>query len=189
MSEKIFESYTKFDNTSLKEIFKERVYNPRIAWYVDYYLKNPEQYALNFLAENSDGTETIRATSEDKDVRDPNDEENRWNGEEVTNWFYEKIDKEEKIEHIWILLFKASSGEVFGQHVEANKVFCFGPESLDIPGYNQWDIYVEDGLFGPLNKINQKSPELICIIDQPDLFGRLAEENLLHTYLMQLLLI
>lgn len=188
--EQAFAGNSKFGNKSLQDIFSNKVFNPQIAWYIDYYLKEVLLNYVNFLATCPETGKTIKATDENKEVRDPNDIENsQWSGEDVKNWFVETNEtgeEEEKIQHRWILLFEAKNRENFGIHFEAYRVFCFGPSSLHLPTENLWEEYVEDGLFGPIEASGQDKPQILYLIDQPDVFGFLDKTGLVNEYMVAL---
>jgi hypothetical protein len=127
-------------------------------------------------------------TNENKEQRDPNDAENgQWGGNDVAEWFKTTAPGGEKVEHRWILTFTSDTGEVWGLHVEANRIFCFGPTALSLPSENLWDLYVEEGIAGPLKaSLAFRTSRLQAMVMDPDIFGHLDKVGLVQEYMLAL---
>ncbi len=176
------------DGKALADIFATELSNDRMAWYVDYFTEDPEQFEVRLIAtEPSTGIE-IRMTNENKEQRDPNDAENgQWGGGDVAEWFKTTAPGGEKVEHRWILTFTSDTGEVWGLHVEANRIFCFGPNALSLPNENLWDLYVEEGIAGPLKaSLAFRTSRLQAMVMDPDIFGHLDKVGLVQEYMLAL---
>jgi hypothetical protein len=170
------------DGKALKDIFSSEVGNDRMAWYVDYFLEDPSKFQVRFLAEDSNGV-TVRMTNENKEQRDPNDQ---WGANDVSRWFQQEIPGSDSIEHRWIILFSSPVGEIWGLHLEANRVFLFGPNALSLPTENLWEDYVENGISGPIKASNHSQSVFLSLVIDPDLFGALDKENVLQDYMIAL---
>ena len=76
--------------------------NDRMAWYVDYFTEDPEQFEVRLIATEPNTGIEIRMTNENKEQRDPNDPENgQWGAGDVAEWFKKDVPGGEKIEHRW----------------------------------------------------------------------------------------
>ena len=168
---------------TLTDIFAHEVENPKMAWYVDYYTEDPGRYRVRYLAVSA--RNTIFMTNENKDERDPADlESSQWGGADVAEWF---SPDGSNVEHRWVFLFQHASGEVYGIHTEANRVFAFGPASLSLPMVNLWEEYVEHGILGPVQACSKiQESKLFGIIEDPDVQGQLVKSGLLQEYLSAL---
>lgn len=171
------------DSKSLTEIFSHDVENQKVAWYVDYYTEDPGRYRVRYLAVSP--TNKILMTNENKDERDPADPEStQWESADVAEWFSVEGSP---IEHRWVFLFQHTSGELYGIHCEANRVFAFGPASLSLPTSNLWEEYVEHGILGAIRGCTQFSDStLYGIIEDPNVRGQLEKSGLLVEYLSAL---
>lgn len=171
------------EGKTLTDIFAHEVENQKMAWYVDYYTEDPGRYRVRYLAVSP--TNTVLMTNENKDERDPADlESSQWGGSDVAEWFCRDGSK---VEHRWVFLFQHSSGEVYGIHCEANRVFAFGPASLSLPISNMWEEYVEHGILGPLKACSKvEESKLFGIIEDPDVHGQLVASGMLVEYLTAL---
>jgi hypothetical protein len=121
-------------------------------------------------------------TNENKEQRDPNDiEGSQWEGGDVAEWFGKT-----KPQHTWVAVFIHDTGEVFGIHVEANRVFPFGARALSLPVENLWTEYVEHGIYGPLKVcLMGKSAKLIAIVADAR-FATLETYGLTQDYMLTL---
>lgn len=176
------------DGKPLAEIFASELSNERMAWYVDYFTEDPEQFEVRLLATEPNTGVEIRMTNENKEQRDPNDPENgQWGGEDVAEWFKKDVPGGEKIEHRWIRSFTSDTGEVWGLHVESRRIFCFGPNALSLPTENLWDLYVEEGIAGPLKaSLAFRQSKLHSIVTDPDVYGTLDKIGLVQEYMLAL---
>lgn len=168
---------------TLTDIFAHEVENPKMAWYVDYYTEDPARYQVRYLAVSPRAT--VFMTNENKDERDPSDlEGSQWGGSDVAEWFSRDGSN---VEHRWVLIFQHASGEVYGLHVEANRVFAFGPASLNLPTNNLWEEYVEHGILGPVQAVAKlQESKLYGIIEDPDVGGQLTKSGLVIEYMTAL---
>lgn len=168
---------------TLTDIFAHEVENPKLAWYVDYYTEDPERYRVRYLASST--RETIYMTNENKDERDPADlEASQWGGGDVAEWFSKDGSN---IEHRWLFLFRHTSGELYGIHVEKFRVFAFGPASLSLPTSNLWEEYVEHGILGPVKSCTSiAESKLFGIVEDADIHGQLEKSGMLVDYLSAL---
>jgi hypothetical protein len=166
---------------SLSEIFSHEIKNDKMAWYIDYYTQNAEHYRVRYLATEAVNGHAIMMTNENKEARDPSDPEGgQWLGSDVAPWF--KKDGSDS-QHRWVFLFEHVSGETYGVHCEANRVFLFGPASLSLPTSNLWDEYVEHGIYGPIRSAAEfDQSQLESIIIDPDVHGSLEKKGLLIEY-------
>jgi hypothetical protein len=171
------------EDKSLTDIFAHEVENPKMAWYVDYYTEDPGRYRVRYLAVSP--RHTILMTNENKDERDPADlQGSQWEAGDVAEWF--TVDGS-TVEHRWCFIFRHTSGEVYGIHVEKFRVFAFGPASLSLSTSNLWEEYVEHGILGPLRSCaGVQESKLHGIIEDPDVYGHLSKTGLLVDYLSAL---
>jgi len=150
-----------FNGKRLDKIFDTEIDNDKIAWYVDYFTEDAQQYNVRYLAE--EGNEKVMMTNENKEQRDPNDLANsQWSGDDVAEWF-----GRERPQHTWAFIFAHGSGEIFGLHVQAHRVFPFGSRALSLPVTNLWDEYTEHGIHGPLKCLSTSSVKLVAIVADP----------------------
>jgi hypothetical protein len=173
---------TKFqESTPLTEIFDREVANNLVAWYVDYYTENAEQYRVRYLAQDDNGN-MVKMTNENKSHRDPADlESSQWGPDDVAEWFTEDGSD---VQNRLIFLFAHAAGETFGIHAEAYRVFSFGPASLSLPTTNLWPQYVEDGIHGPILGCGDFDQfKLLSIIENPNVHGHLDDAGLLSEYM------
>jgi hypothetical protein len=88
------------------------------------------------------------------------------------------------VQHRWLCLFQHPSGELFGIHFEAYRLFAFGPASLSLPLSSLWDAYVEDGIRGPIMGCGDLSNiKVSSIIVDPNVRGYLENAGLLTDYM------
>jgi hypothetical protein len=160
-SEHIWAGDQDFNGKKLSQIFDQEVRNDKIAWYVDYFTQDAAQFNVRFLAGEDDDPKRVMMTNENKEQRDPNDiAGSQWEGADVAEWFGKT-----KPQHTWVAVFAHDTGEVFGIHVEANRVFPFGARALSLPVENLWREYVEHGILGPLKAcLSAKNAKLVAIV-------------------------
>lgn len=174
----VHKGHTKYDEDTLSTLFFREIRNERMAWYIDYFTEDPEQFGVRYLAEGAN--DRVWMTNEKKDKRDPND---CWGSNDVITWF-----SQDNTEHRWMFFFRTSQGDLWGLHVEANLVFAFGPDGLSLPAANLWDEYVTDGILGPLRMtgFDGDKQALEAIVVDPDLHGELDKFALLDKWLFAL---
>lgn len=172
------------NNDTLAHLFKHDVSNEKVAWYVDYYTEDAERYRVRYLADDDAGNR-IMMTNENKMDRDPADlESSQWQAQDVAEWF--AVDGS-TVQHRFVFLFQHDSGESYGIHCEAYRVFAFGPASLSLGTSNLWDDYVENGIHGPIRGCASfDQSELSAIIVDPNVYGHLDMVGLLPHYLSAL---
>jgi hypothetical protein len=160
-SESVWAGDQDFNGKKLSQIFEQEVRNDKIAWYVDYFTQDAAQFNVRFLAGDDGDPKRVMMTNENKEQRDPNDiAGSQWEGDDVAEWFGKT-----KPQHTWILIFTHDTGEVFGIHAEANRVFPFGARALSLPVENLWKEYVEHGIYGPLKAcLSVKNAKLVAIV-------------------------
>lgn len=171
----------KFQNDdTLAKLFKHDVSNDKVAWYVDYYTEDAERYRVRYLADDDAGNR-VMMTNENKMDRDPADlESSQWQAHDVAEWF--ALDGS-TVQHRFIFLFQHASGETYGIHCEAYRVFAFGPSALSLGTSNFWDDYVENGILGPIRGCAAfDQSELSAIIVDPYVYGHLDMVGLLPDY-------
>ena len=176
------------EGKSLHKILLEELANDRMAWYVDYFTDDPETFEVRYIATEPNTGVEILMTNENKNQRDAADPENgQWGPKDVAEWFKQEVPNGDKIEHRWIMSFTSDTGEVWGLHIEAYRIFCFGPNVLSLPSENLWDSYVEDGIAGPLKaSLEFKKSKLHAIVINPDVFGTLSKIGLVQDYMLAL---
>jgi hypothetical protein len=181
-SENIWAGDQDFNGKKLSQIFEQEVRNDKIAWYVDYFTQDADQFNVRFLAGADGDPKRVMMTNENKEQRDPNDiEGSQWEGADVAEWFGKT-----KPQHTWIVIFTHDSGEVFGIHVEANRVFPFGARALSLPVENLWSEYVEHGIHGPLKAcLSAKNAKLVAIVADAQ-FATLEGYGLTQDYMLTL---
>jgi len=171
-----------FNGKKLSDIFEVEVKNDKIAWYCDYFTQDAAQFNVRFLAGNDNDPGRVMMTNENKEQRDPNDVDgSQWGGGDVAEWFGKT-----KPQHTWIIIFVHPTGEVFGLHVEANRVFPFGARALSLPVENLWDEYIEHGILGPLKAcLVSKDAKLVAIVADAQ-FSTLEKYGLTQDYMLTL---
>jgi hypothetical protein len=181
-SENIWPGDQEFNGKKLSQIFEQEVRNDKIAWYVDYFTQDAAQFNVRFLAGADDDPKRVMMTNENKEQRDPNDiEGSQWEGKDVAEWFGKA-----KPQHIWCVIFTHDTGEVFGIHVESNRVFPFGARALSLPVENLWKEYVEHGIYGPLKAcLAGKNAKLVAIVADSR-FATLETYGLTQDYMLTL---
>jgi hypothetical protein len=181
-SENVWAGDAVFNGKKLTTIFEQEVRNDKIAWYVDYFTQDAAQFNVRFLAGDDDDDGRVMMTNENKEGRDKNDVEgSQWAGPDVAEWFGKT-----KPQHTWIVIFTHDSGEVFGIHVEANRVFPFGARALSLPVENLWNEYVENGIYGPLKAcLSAKNAKLVAIVADAK-FATLEGYGLTQDYMLTL---
>ncbi len=162
-SEKVWAGDKIFNGKRLDKIFEQEIDNDKIAWYVDYFTEDAQQYNVRYLAE--DGNERVMMTNENKEQRDPNDLANsQWTGDDVAEWFRSG----KTSTHTWAFIFAHGTGEVYGLHVQPYRVFPFGSRALSLPVTNLWDDYTEHGIHGPLTCLSLGQAKLVAIVADPE---------------------
>lgn len=155
----VFRGDKSYDGHRLSEIWDREVKNEKIAWYVDHFTEDAEQFGVRYLIPD------LRMTNENKDQRDPNDKEgSQWGSDDVAEWF-----GKDDILHTYTFVFQIPDiSEVFGIHCEPRRVFPFGPRALSLPVANLWDEYIEHGVNGPLKAcMVTDNSKLVAIVQNP----------------------
>ena len=180
----VYKGATKCDDedNDLAIIFSREIKNERVAWYVDYFTEDAEQFNVRYLVKSP---VRLMMTNENIDQRDPADKDgSQWNSKDVAEWFGAEDGQHGK--HTWVFIFQHEAGETFGIHCEAERVFAFGPRALSIGFANMWSEYVENGIRGPLHACTLgKDAQLVAIVDQPR-WETLNQYGLQQDYMLHL---
>ena len=169
-------------NNKLSDIFHQEVVNNRVAWYVDYFTEDAEQFGVRYLVE--DGNDIVMMTNENLEFRDASDPSTQWDANTVAEWFQSGPDGARE-DNTWVFMFRhTQSSEIFGIHCEPYLVFAFGSRALCLAEGNMWNDYVPGGILAPMKNCGDPTNmQLESILINPSVKA-ISDHDLLQEFLL-----